>query len=490
MKTATLSAMVATAMSAALFLTLAVALAPPSAAATRSVPLTQVSADPYTTAGAEHATEAEPDVYGWGNTLVSAFQVGRYSDGGSDNTGWATSVDGGHSWRHGFLPGATTVAGGKWSRISDPVVAYDAKHGTWLISGLAIDANVNGIGVSVNSSTDGLTWHDPVLATGVRGESYDKEWITCDNTVTSPHFGNCYVEVDETSANDQVVMVTSADGGKTWSPERTPKNQPHGLGGQPLVQPNGTVVVPYLSDSNDIRAFTSTDGGSSWNADVRVAATNSHNVTGMRADPLPSAQIDGSGRVYVAWEDCRFRSGCSANDIVLSTSTDGQTWSPVTRVPIDPTTSGADHFDPGIGVDHATSGGSAKLGLYYYFYPNASCAATACQLEEGFVSSANGGSTWSAPKTLTAPMSLSWLAQAQGAMVGDYQGCAVLGGNATGVFAVGAAASGSTLNQAMDTAGPLPVAGGSLRGATAFSNIQPNPAIAARTVPGVPQTLS
>jgi hypothetical protein len=471
MKTVTLPAMVAAALSVVL-------ITPSANAASES--LTQVSSDPYMTPGAEHATEAEPDTYGWGNTIVSAFQVGRYANGGADNIGWATSTNGGSGWHHGFLPGTTTAAGGKWARISDPAIAYDAKHGTWLVSGLAIDAKVNGIGVSVNSSPDGLTWHNPVLATGVSGVGYDKEWITCDDTATSPHYGNCYVEVDEPSVNDQIVLVTSADGGKTWSPERTPKNKPHGLGGQPLVQPGGTVVVPYLGDSNDIRAFTSTDGGASWDADMRVATTTSHDVTGMRAEPLPSAQIDAAGKVYVVWSDCRFRTTCSANDIVLTTSTDGKTWSPVTRVPIDPTTSGADHFDPGIGVDHATSGGSAKLGLYYYFYPQASCATSSCQLEEGFVSSANSGSTWSAPKMLTGPMSLSWLAQAGGAMVGDYQGCTVIGGEATGVFAVGAAPSGSTLNQAMDTAGPLAIVGGSVRGSVAGA--QPNLATAARTV--------
>jgi hypothetical protein len=65
----------------------------------------------------------------------------------------------------------------------------------------------------------------------------------------------------------------------------------------------------------------------------------------------------------------------------------------VTRVPIDATTSGVDHFIPGIGVDKATSGATAKIGLYYYFYPNANCTASTCQLEVGFVSSTNGGGT-------------------------------------------------------------------------------------------------
>jgi hypothetical protein len=35
----------------------------------------------------------------------------------------------------------------------------------------------------------------------------------------------------------------------------------------------------------------------------------------------------------------------------------------VTRVPIDATASGADHFIPGFGVDHTTSGMTAELGV-------------------------------------------------------------------------------------------------------------------------------
>ena len=77
---------------------------------------------------------------------------------------------------------------------------------------------------------------------------------------------------------------------------------------------------------------------------------------------LPSAEIDAAGKVYVTWMDCRFRSGCTSNDIVMSTSSDGINWSGPARIPIDPVTSTVDHLIPGIGVDHATSGSSALSG--------------------------------------------------------------------------------------------------------------------------------
>ena len=114
----------------------------------------------------------------------------------------------------------------------------------------------------------------------------------------------------------------------------------------------------------------------------------------MRDPPLPSAEVDGSGRVYVVWHDCRFRSGCSSNDIVMSTSTDGVTWTPeAVRIPIDPQNSTVDHFLPGIGADRATSGSSAHLGLGYYYYPVSNCSLSTCELTYGFVSSLDGGAT-------------------------------------------------------------------------------------------------
>ena len=121
-----------------------------------------------------------------------------------------------------------------------------------------------------------------------------------------------------------------------------------------------------------IGAFNSTNGGASWSAVTTIATIRHHTVAGsLREGPLPSAEIDGAGTVYVAWTDCRFRTGCKANDIVISAlaQRDGTSWSAVSRVPIDATDSGIDHFIPGLAVNKATSGAAAQLGLTYYFYP-------------------------------------------------------------------------------------------------------------------------
>lgn len=437
--------------------------------------LVKVSSDPFTDTDAQHATEVEPDTYSFGTTVVAAHQTGRVYGGGSSDIGWETSTDSGATWHNGFLPGITVNSGGgTYAQVSDAAVAYDAKHNVWLISTLPIDSSGNVPGVLVSRSTDGgLTWGSPVNSAGFDGSDYDKNWIVCDNTSTSPHYGNCYTEVDVTSSGNAEVMSTSTDGGLTWGGNVHPAGSPSGLGGQPLVQPNGNVIVPFSTNGSAIDSFMSTNGGASWSSAVTVATVNAHTVAGGLRDGegLPSAEIDASGKVYVAWQDCRFRSGCPANDIVYSTTTNGTTWSAVTRVPIDATTSGVEHMIPGLGVDHATSGTTAKLGLYYYFYSNANCTSSTCQMYVGFISSADGGSTWSTAQTVAGPMTMAQIANtSQGAMVGDYMSCSVVNGKSIAVFAVGKA---PTNGQAFDE-GMYTVSGGlALRAGTTPSSTGP-----------------
>lgn len=435
--------------------------------------LQEVSTDPFTDTDAQHATEVEPDTYAYGNTVVAAFQVGRVYGGGASDIGWATSTDGGTTWQHGYLNGITVnQGGGAYAQVSDASVAYDPKHSTWMIVGLPVDSSGNAVGVTVNRSTDGgLTWGSATHAVGFDGQGYDKQWVTCDTTSTSPYYGNCYIEVDNTSTGNSELMSTSTDGGQTWGAAKQPSGSPTGLGGQPVVQPNGTVIVPFSTNGTAIEAFTSANGGSSWGGVNTISSVQVHTANGSLRDGsgLPSAEIDASGKVYVAWQDCRFRSGCPGNDIVMSTSTNGATWSAVTRVPIDATTSGTDHFIPGLGVDHTTSGSTAKLGLYYYAYSNANCTVSTCQMSVGYISSADGGTTWSAAQTVAGPMTMAQIANtSQGYMVGDYISCSVVNGKGVALVAVGKApANGQAFDEGMWTVGGgLAMRGGPIRATT------------------------
>src|SRR5580704_16047273 len=426
---------------------------PPPIPPTPPAGLTQLSSDTFTNPESQHATEVEPGMASFGSTLVAAFQVGRIFGGGSSDIGFATSTNAGANWSSGLLPALTKFQGsGPYNAASDPSVAFDQAHGVWMIASLAIETGSDIVVVS--RSADARTWGNPISVSST--PDADKQWITCDNNSSSQFYGHCYIEWDDPSkpANGLIWMSTCADGGQTWSAAVNTADLATGVGGQPIVGANGLVVVPIENaDGTQMLAFTSSDGGASWSSTVMISTITDHIVAGnLRTSSLPAAAVDASGRVYVVWQDCRFRMNCASNDIVISTSSDGSNWTAPAGIPIDAVSSTVDHFIPGLAVDPATSGGSAHLALTYYFYPNAACTAATCQLDVGFISSSDGGNTWNAPTTLAGPMFLAWLpGTSSGVMVGDYISTAYSNGQAHAVFAVASANNGMVFSEAMFT---------------------------------------
>ncbi len=413
----------------------------------------RLSTDIFSNGSSQHATEVEPSAVSFGSTIVAAFQSGRFFNAGSSDIAFATSHDGGMTWLDGVLPGTTNIVqpGSAFDSISDPSVAYDALHGVWLIAGLpVIFSGAPAPAAVVSRSSDGFSWSNPI-SIAPNQTSSDKDWIACDDSPGSPYYGHCYVEWDNSATNGTILMSTSVDGGLTWGPPLATANNATGIGGQPVVLPNGRVVVP-VDDYNEfnVLSFVSTNGGASWNAAIVAASISDHfEAANLRSAPLPSAAVDAGGTVYLVWQDCRFRNQCAENDIVLSTSSDGGSWTAPTRVPIDAQTSAVDHFLPGIRVAPLTAGPSAHLGITYYYYPNTACAPANCALDVGYISSLDGGSTWSNPVFLSGPMSVQWLAQTNiGAMVGDYTTTVFAGNQPYGIFALAHQPSGE-LNEAM-----------------------------------------
>jgi BNR repeat-like domain len=419
------------------------------------VQLIQLSSDPYTDPASQPQTEVEPGSYSFGSTIVSAFQAGRFSDVGSSNIGWATSPDGGMTWQHGFLPGTTKIVGGSYDRITDPAVAYDAAHNTWMIATTVFVYTSTGIvapAVVVSLSTNGgSVWSRPVTIADVGnvGE-LDKDWIVCDDTATSRFYGNCYAEWDNYAKGNLIQMSTSNDGGNTWGAAKTTADYAAGTSGYPLVQPDGTVIVP-ISNANQtaLIVFTSNNGGASWSRTTTVAAVTSFSQHAyFRDDILLAPGIDSAGQVYLVWVDCRFERNCNGNDLVMSTSTDGAAWSAVQRIPIAPIGSGVNYYVSGLGIDQNTAGPTTHLGLAFYYY-TANCFSN-CSLSVGFVSSIDGGATWSAKRQLAGPIPASWIARGNN-KVGDYITTCFSNGRAFPIFAGATAPSGGHLNEAMYT---------------------------------------
>ena len=404
----------------------------------------RASTDPYRNSNSQHQTQVEPDSFAFGSTVVGTFQSGRFFDGGASNIGWTSSTDGGKTWRSGFLPGLTQFSAppGAFPRVSDPAVAYDAVHGVWLISSLGFSGNVNAMLIS--RSRDGRGWGLPVTA--VRSTTdlgFDKEWIACDNWPASPFRGHCYLTYADFGIG-HLMTATSADGGLSWSVPvpSTPQFQGEELNGtQPVVRPDGTLVVVFAGDT-DLEQVVSTDGGATFAAPTTVASIVFANVPGIRASPFPSAEVDAAGTIFVAWTDCGARSSCSGDDIRVTHSLDGRTWSAPVRVPTGARQAGHSYFMPGIAADPVTAG---HLGITYY-----EMAACACRIDTSYIGSQDGGATWGKPQRLNArSMKPAWLARTSlGLMLGDYISTSVTGGKPVPVFALASPPSGASLREA------------------------------------------
>jgi hypothetical protein len=405
-----------------------------------------ISRDTYRTPDGQHETQVEPHALAAGSTVVATFQSGRRHGGGAADIGFSTSRDGGRSWQGGHLPALTVSSrpAGTAAYASDPVVAYDASRGVWLISTLAVSPGLTELYIS--RSTDGLRWSAPVVAARFSSGNlaFDKNWAACDNWPQSPFFGRCYlaytVHVTRTPRMD---VQVSDDGGVTWSQPVIAVRAAEVVGVLPLPRPDGSLVVPYLG-TDEMQSVRSTDGGLTFEQPVTIAGYGYQPLRGIRSFPLPTADVDAQGRLYVAWHDCGFRAGCAVNDVVLSTSADGATWSRPARV----TRDGGSDFVPALAVEGATG----RLALAYH-----RCTGSPCRIDVLLSRSQDGGASWSRPQLVNAqPMRAAWLpTTTSGRMLGDYIGLSWSRGRPVAVYSLASPPRGGALRQAI-AAAPLP----------------------------------
>ena len=397
----------------------------------------RLSRDPYTNPESQHESEVEPDSFTFGRTTVATFQVGRRFDGAATNIGYAVSKDDGRTWANGLLPGLTiaSVPAGTNARASDPVVAYDAAHGVWLISTLAIDGQTTRL--AINRSTDGSRWDGANVAAEEvtpEGIAFDKNWVTCDNTPASPFYGRCYLAYTHSADDDMLAVTYTTDGGLTWS---TPTNigvRP-AVGTFPVVRPTGELVVVYLWESRPfaVASSRSTDGAASFSAPVRISDVDtSCSTRGLRAFALPSADVDAQGRVWATWHTCGIST--RTNDVFAASSADGASWSAPT-----PVATGRDATLPAIGIDSSTG----RIAIAYMSNRRAGVDV------ELVVSRAGGG--WSAPQRLSAQtMPLAWMPNTtSGRMLGDYISVHFASGRPLVVWVLASEPVGSSLRQAV-----------------------------------------
>jgi hypothetical protein len=262
----------------------------------------------------------------------------------------------------------------------------------------------------------------------------DKEWVACDNGAASPFHGRCYLAYTD---DDQGTTVSqfSTDGGATWSPPVRAGTIL--VGAQPVIRPDGALEIvagDYRGEdalSGSMVALRSTDGGATYTRTV-IADLQAANNDPMRAIALPSADVDSNGTIYVVWHDCRFRTSCTRNDMVLATSQDGVSWSAPTRIGLAPRASTMSFFIPGVAADPARPG---RLALVYAYFHSGEK-----QLGMGLAQSTDEGKTWTTQRLDPQPMPTTWLPRAEGGrMVGDYFSVSYVGGRVVPVFALAVA---------------------------------------------------
>jgi hypothetical protein len=233
--------------------------------------------------------------------------VGSSNDYQSCCDEFYTTFDGGQTWRTGNM---SVEAPGKKARTgSDPVTAFDVKHGTVIHSSLNFQNDGCDGDVVVSLSKDGGIHWDTVVEVAdsggptscdVNGVFNDKEWVITDNNPGSPFYGRTYLTWTAFKSLSGVTLESpigeshSDDGGFTWS---TPKmisgsnpnlctyqaDGPAGVCDEdqfsvPSVGPDGTVYVSFDNDQNmalweagevfdsQFLLVKSTDGGVSWSA--------------------------------------------------------------------------------------------------------------------------------------------------------------------------------------------------------------------------------
>jgi hypothetical protein len=396
--------------------------------------------------------------------VVAVYQEGRIADGGDSTNGFATSTDGGKTWKYGELPGLTTYPGqgGVMERASDAVVAFGPNNIVYANSLIFDLNNNNGLrsGIAVNVSKDGgLHWGPPVIFQDDNlGGLNDKNWITVDmGKGPGHHYGRVYVIWDRVDPVVYDYCDQNCDRLSNWLPNL--QTVPglvfpgQGIGAYPVVMKDGGlgivmdtllvgVPLPPGPDELDVEpgdeeaVFIAAPAAGStpfpaplaFLPPVEIATNRSQGVPAQRgSDGLPAAAVDpSSGTVYAAWEDGRYRTD-GTNDAVISRSFDnGVTWTVPQRVNPGSTTNHVDHYAVMVAVG---SDGAVHVG-YRQRDESGTGPLYTDVIDTYYQESLDGGDTFTAPLKVDSVASNPWYGafSRDGTCEGDYDQIASAGG--------------------------------------------------------------
>jgi hypothetical protein len=355
-----------------------------------------------------------------------------------DNARAAYSQDAGHTWQlaEGVDPKNYRVSGDVSVTFDNQghaficYIAFD-KLGTFNYWGHG--ATRNGLFVR-RSLNGGKTWeanHVPVNEfPSDPGIPFEDKPIIVADTTKGRYAGNLYVGWTRwTLTGSEIRLSRSTDDGKTWSKAieidahpglpRDDNGAAEGFTG--AVAPDGTLYAAWSQD-DEIVLTSSRDGGKTFSRArpvVHTAPIMFAVQTLERANGFPQIAIDPkSKRLYLTWTD--YRNG-DLDVFVASSSNGGKRWSEPVRVNNDKLHNGADQFFQWLAVDPVDG------SLDVIFYDRRNDAQNRKQTVV-LARSTDHGASFS---------NYAWTNEAfdaSGVFFGDYSGIAAYGGRVYGIW--------------------------------------------------------
>lgn len=217
-----------------------------------------------------------------------------------------TTFDGGQTWA-----ASRPYINRNASRLNaaDPTVAF-GRNGEVYFAFVALSPAPGAVAVS-RSVDGGLTWASQAWATSFSNGA-DKPAIGAGNGALYLYF-----------QNGSLLGTVSRDGGATWSSASVIDSV--GSNAAPVVDAKGNVNVFYTGNGS-IKLARSSNGASYAISTVANVVALQPRPAHYRAAIYPTAGVDASGRLYVAWADGR--NNGHGNDILYTRSVNnGSTWS-------------------------------------------------------------------------------------------------------------------------------------------------------------------
>ena len=384
-------------------------------------------------------TAAEPSLVVNPNSdlnLIAAWQQNRWSTGGAQAIGLASSMDGGMTWARtsaafSRCSGGNGINGGDYARATDVWLSVSPNGVVWALA-LAFTGQTLASGSAsamlVSHSNDGgSTWALPTTLIADGDTVFnDKGSITADPTNSSFVYATWDRLTSQTSGASY--FAATSDGGTTWSlarPIYDPGANNQTIGNQIVVLPGGRLLDVFTEidagNTSAVKVLQSIDGGVSWSAPIKVAdvhavgTSDPHSGAAVRdGSDLVSAAVSPAGVVYLVWQDSRFASG-GHDGIALSHSQDGgNTWATPVQVNAD---TAVQAFTPTVTVR-----ADGVIAVTYYDLRNAG-ASTSQLLTDYWLVTSGDGVTFKETH-LSGPFDLRLAPDSEGLFLGDYESLA------------------------------------------------------------------